>query len=95
MREAFSRSLQTQTTLQEEVLQLKNAKPPSISTTDSIFTKIQSKLNSKFEAFATKTSTALDLFHQKLEDHKASTVMANNHLDSRMSQIENSTKHIV
>ena len=46
MREDFSRSLQTQTTLQGEVLQLKRAKPTPISNTDSIFSKLQSKLDS-------------------------------------------------
>ena len=95
MREAFSHSLQAQTTLQDEELQLKWAKPTSISNTDSVFTKLQSKPAAKFEAIATKTSTALDLFHQKLEAQKASTIKANNHLDSRMSQIEYSTKQIV
>ena len=62
---------------------------------DSVFNKLQLKLDSKFKAIATKTSTALDLFHQKLKAHKASTITANNHLGSRMSQIKNSTKQIV
>ena len=43
---------------------------------------------------AMQTTNALDLFHQKLEAHKESTITANNHLDSRMSKIENSTKQI-
>ena len=42
-----------------------------------------------------KRAAAMDLFHQKLEAHKTSTITANNHLDSRISQIENTTKCIV
>ena len=74
MRDAFSCSLQTQTTLQAEVLQLKQKPTTQISNTDSIFWNLQSKLDSKLEAMATKTSTALDMFHQKPEAHRASTI---------------------
>ena len=42
-----------------------------------------------------KTVATMDLFHQKLETCKASTVILNNHLDSQISQLENFTKQIV
>ena len=91
MRDAFTRSLQTQSKLQNDIALLKTSTPAPITHTDSVFKKFQSKLDAKLQAFAQKTTATLDQFHQKLEDHKASATTITNHLDTRMSQIKNST----
>ena len=95
MREAFAHSLQTQKRLQDKVTSLKTPILTPLSPTDSVFKKSQTKLDYKLAAFAKKTSNTLDLFHQKLEDHKASTNTATDHLDTRMSQIKNSTNLMI
>ena len=74
MGEAFSNSLQAQTKLQNKVHQLQKEKQISIPTTDSVFANLQSKLDSKIDVMSKKTAAAMDLFHQKLEAHKASTI---------------------
>lgn len=59
MREAFTRSLQTQTRLQDNITRLKNPTPEPISHNDSVFKKFQTKLDFKLAAFAQKISNTL------------------------------------
>ena len=95
MCDAFTRSLHTQTKLQDDITRLKTSTPAPITHNDCVFKKFQTKLDAKLAAFAQKTTATLDEFHQKLEDHKASATTVTDHLDTRMSQIENSTNMMI
>ena len=74
---------------------LKTSTPAQNTHNDSVFKKFQNKLDNKPAAFAQKTTATLDQFLQKLEDYKASATTITDHLDTRMSQIENSTNLMI
>ena len=95
MRDTFTRSLQTQTKMQDDIARLTTSTPSPTTHNDFVFKKFQNKLDAKLQAFAQKTTATLDQFHQKLEDHKASATTITDHLDTRMSQIENSTNMMI